>query len=185
MSAPGAFWVRWRVRVGYPLGAICLWLAWRARPNWRSILIGGAVALVGLLIRASAAGYLRKSETLANSGPYARTRNPLYFGSAFLAAGFAIASRSWIAAALLFAYFSIFYHAVMRKEEAELSARFHSQFAAYQRRVPLFWPRLGATGAPPGPGFSWQQYLRNREYRAGIGVALLMIVLGAMAVWGR
>ena len=182
MSAPGSFWIRWRVRIGYPVAAICLW---RARPDLRSILIGSAVALIGLLIRASAAGYLRKSETLANTGPYARTRNPLYFGSAFLAAGFAIASRSWIAAVLLGAFFSVFYYAVMRKEEGELSAKFTSEFADYRRQVPLFWPRLGSTGAARGAGFSWQQYLRNREYRAGIGVALLMAVFGLIAIWRR
>lgn len=183
MSIAASRWVqRWRVRTGYPLAVLCLWLAWRAHPTGESILLGSIVAIIGLLIRASAAGYLRKSQSLATSGPYARTRNPLYFGSAFLAAAFAIASRSWIVAILLGVYFSVFYYAVMRKEEAELRVRYNPEFDAYEQRVPLFWPRLGATGQPPGPGFSWPQYLRNREYRAAIGVTLLMAVFGAMAI---
>ena len=36
---------------------------------------------------------------LATSGPYAWTRNPLYFGSFLLSSGFAIMSANWIAAA--------------------------------------------------------------------------------------
>jgi protein-S-isoprenylcysteine O-methyltransferase Ste14 len=185
MSKPGSLFVRWRVRTGYPLALICLWLAWRAGPTGRSILYGSTVGLLGLLIRASAAGYLRKNDALASSGPYARTRNPLYFGSAFLAAAFAIASRSWIVALLLGVYFGVFYYAVMRKEEADLRARFGEKFDEYQRRVPLFWPRLGTMGASAGADFSWPQYLRNREYRAAVGFALLMAVFGAMAVWRK
>jgi hypothetical protein len=180
MKTTGSRWVRWRVRAGYPLGAICLLLA---RPTYRSILYGSIIAFTGLIIRASAAGYLYKTEALASSGPYARTRNPLYFGSAFLAAGFSVASHSWIVALLLGAFFGVFYYAVMRKEEDELRVRYSPEFEEYQRRVPLFWPRLGSTGASKGPKFSWLQYLRNREYRAGIGVALLMAVFGALALW--
>lgn len=184
MSSPGSLFVRWRVRTGYPLAILCLWLAWRAHPTGQSILYGSILGLVGLLIRAAAAGYLHKNDMLASTGPYARTRNPLYFGSAFLAAAFAVASRSWLVAAFLGVYFSVFYYAVMRKEEDDLRARFGPAFLEYERSVPLFWPRLGNGGAA-GPGFSWPQYLRNREYRAAIGLALLMAVFGAMAMWGK
>ena len=184
MSAPGSLFVRWRVRTGYPLAIICLWLAWRAHPTGTSILYGTIIGLIGLLVRALAAGYLHKNDQLATSGPYARTRNPLYFGSAFLAAAFAVASRSWIVALLLGAYFSVFYYAVMKKEEADLRGRFGSAFDEFERSVPLFWPRLGSTGSA-GVEFSWPQYLRNREYRAAVGFALLMAVFGAMSILGR
>jgi hypothetical protein len=184
VSAPGSLFVRWRVRTGYPLAIICLWLSWRAHPTGQSILYGSILGLIGLLIRASAAGYLHKNDRLASSGPYARTRNPLYFGSAFLAAAFAVASRSWIVAVLLGLYFSVFYYYVMRKEEDDLRARFGPAFNEYERSVPLFWPRLGSAGSG-GPSFSWPQYLRNREYRAAVGLALLMAVFGAMSFWGK
>src|SRR5579864_4891042 len=105
-AAPGPGWARWRAPIGYPIAALCLWLV---RPTFRSVLIGSAVALFGLLIRAIAAGHLRKREALAQTGPYARTRNPLYFGSALIAVGFALAGRSWLVAALLGIYFYVFY----------------------------------------------------------------------------
>jgi hypothetical protein len=165
--------MRWRVRLGYPV-ALIYWLLATPSPRW--ILIGGCIAFIGLLVRASAAGYLRKSEELATSGPYARTRNPLYFGSSLLAAGFAIAGGSWWAAGVVMVYFAVFYYVVMRNEEQELRERYGSAFEEYAARVPLFFPRpfgsSSGTGISDGPAakeFSWAQYRRNREYQAFIG----------------
>jgi hypothetical protein len=68
------FFARWRVRIGYFLALVVLWLA---RPNPQSILIGGVIGVIGLAMRAYAAGYLHKQSVLTVAGPYARTRNPL------------------------------------------------------------------------------------------------------------
>lgn len=181
-TTPGPGWARWRAPLGYPTAALCLWLA---RPTSRSILAGSLVAAVGLLIRAAAAGHLRKREALARTGPYARTRNPLYFGSALIAAGFAFAGRSWIAAALLATYFGIFYAQVMRREESELRQQHGKAFDDYAASVPLFWPRLSAKFSGSGTKFSWAQYVRNREYNAAIGAALTIAVLSALAMWRK
>jgi protein-S-isoprenylcysteine O-methyltransferase Ste14 len=175
VSGASEIWSRWRVRAGYPLAAVFLWLA---TPTPRSLAAGAAVGLVGLLVRAAAAGHLRKSEALATGGPYAWTRNPLYLGSAILAAGLVLAARSWIAAALVAAYFAVFYPAVMKREEAELRAQYGAAFDEYAARVPRFWPRP-ARARPQGTRFSWQQYLRNHEYQAAIGfiAGLLLLAL--------
>jgi hypothetical protein len=182
MSVPGAGWTRWRAPLGYPTAALCLWLA---HPTFRSALIGSALALTGLLIRASAAGHLRKREALAHTGPYAHTRNPLYLGSALMAAGFALASRSWIAAGVLTLYFGAFYAQVMRREESELRAQYGKAFDDYAAAVPLFWPRLRGGTAAGGTQFSFAQYMRNREYEAAIGVAVMIAVLLALATWRK
>ena len=145
--------------------------------------MGAAVAGLGIIIRTIAAGHLSKDRELATSGPYARTRNPLYLGSAFLAVGFAIAGHSWWAAALVITYFAVFYYAVMRNEERDLRARFGTVFDEYASRVPLFLPNFFDQGhahpldAAPEKPFSWEQYRRNREYKALIGtVAALALV---------
>jgi protein-S-isoprenylcysteine O-methyltransferase Ste14 len=179
--------MRWRVRTGYPVAVIFLILA---APTPRSILIGGGVALLGLLIRGASAGYLRKYEELATTGPYAHTRNPLYFGSAFLAAGFAIAGHSWVAGALVIAYFATFYTAVMRNEENDLRTRFGVVFNEYAATVPLFFPRIASPPAKsPEPTqaqktFSWSQYRRNREYNALIGTLAGLGVM-CLRMWIR
>ncbi len=182
VPAPGPGWARWRAPFGYPTAALCLWLA---RPTVRSILIGSAIAALGLLIRAAAAGHLRKREALAHTGPYARTRNPLYFGSALIAAGFALAGRSWLAAGLLVFYFGVFYAQVMRREESELREQYGKAFDDYAASVPLFWPRLRLNTSPNGTRFSFAQYVRNREYHAAIGALLTIALLVVLAVWRK
>lgn len=162
--------MRWRVRAGYPVALLYLVLA-DPKPRW--IPIGAVVAAIGLLIRGASSGHLQKDRELATSGPYAYTRNPLYLGSAFLAAGFALAGGSWSAGLLVVAYFGIFYYAVMRNEEQDLHRRFGAAFEAYAARVPLFFPWFKAASARSSGGelgrFSWAQYRRNREYKALIG----------------
>jgi hypothetical protein len=182
MNAPGPAWARWRAPLGYPTAALCLWLA---RPTFLSILIGSVVAVLGLLIRAAAAGHLRKREALAHTGPYARTRNPLYFGSALIAAGFVLSSRSWLVAGLLGLYFIVFYAQVMRREESELRQQYGRAFDDYAASVPLFWPRLRAKASPDRMRFSFAQYVRNREYHAAIGAALTITVLLVLAIWRK
>src|SRR5208337_3180585 len=115
---------------------------WLARPTPRSIILGAVLGSVGLWIRAYAAGYLHKQEVLTVTGPYARTRNPLYFGSSFLTVGAAVAMNSPWAAALLLIYFAFVYYLVMRREELELRQQHPIAFTAYAAAVPLFFPRL-------------------------------------------
>jgi Phospholipid methyltransferase len=182
IKAPGPGWARWRAPLGYPVAAVCLWLA---RPTFVSIVIGSLVAVLGLLIRAAAAGHLRKREALAHTGLYARTRNPLYFGSALIAAGFVLATRSWIVGILLGFYFVIFYAQVMRREESELRQQYGQAFDDYAASVPLFWPRLRSQASKGDTQFSFAHYVRNREYHAAIGAALLILVLLALATWRK
>ena len=184
MSQPRKFWMRWRVRAGYPVAAV-YWLL--AAPVPRSILIGGIVAAFGLLVRGLASGHLHKDQELATTGPYACTRNPLYLGSAFLAAGFVIAGRSWWAGLVVAAYFAVFYSAVMWNEEEDLRRQFGAAFDEYAARVPLFFPRFaGPRHGPASPAaaaaapFSWARYRRNREYSALIGT-----IAGLGILWVR
>ena len=173
------FLARWRVRLGYFLAVVLLILA---RPTPQAILIGGAVGLLGLGIRAYAAGFLHKQEILTTTGPYAYTRNPLYFGSSFLALGAAIAMRSIIGGMLLLAYFSLVYTFVMRREEQELRRKHLTGFDAYAISVPLFFPafsRKEPTESERG-AFSWGQYKRNHEYEAAFGFVLLLIALAVI-----
>lgn len=182
VSAAELRWVRWRARLGFPLAAVCLWLA---RPSSPSLLAGAAIALVGLAVRAAASGHLRKGEAVAMSGPYARTRNPLYLGSALLAAGFVVASGSWIVALLVPAYYLALYPFLMRREERELRERFGEAFDEYARRVPRFWPRWRVETGAGGSQFSWSRYARNREYQTAVGAAALLLGLWALSFWRR
>jgi len=179
LSTRTDFWIRWRVRAGYAVGILAFAMA---RPQMKSLLWGAAIAVFGLVVRGYAAGYLRKHQQLATSGPYAFTRNPLYLGSMFLAAGFCVASHSWISTVLLAAYLAIFYPMVIRREQTELERHYGSAFLEYASRVPAFWPRL-TPATPPTTRFSWSLYLQNREYEATIGLAVAMAILFVRMMW--
>jgi len=180
MSAVGAFFVRWRVRLGYPLAVLVLFFA---RPTPISILAGALIGVIGLWLRARAAGYLHKQEVLTVTGPYAFTRNPLYLGSAILTLGAGIAAYSWISASILCVYFALVYSIVMRREESELHARHGAAFEEYARAVPLFIPRLTAVNlvGASASSFSFTQYKKNHEWQAAVGYLLLLAVL--FVIW--
>jgi protein-S-isoprenylcysteine O-methyltransferase Ste14 len=155
---------------------------WFARPQWKWLYCGAGIAILGLLLRGLASGHLRKHQQLATSGPYAFTRNPLYLGSVLLAAGFSVASHSWISTLILVAYLMIFYPAVIRREQDELRALYGPAFDAYAAQVPIFWPRLSRARAST-ERFSWPLYRQNREYEAAIGLAVAMVILWAIMLW--
>jgi protein-S-isoprenylcysteine O-methyltransferase Ste14 len=163
---------RIRVPLGFVFAVLYFWLA---RPTWRSLAIGVAVIVPGLLIRALASGHVRKNEALATSGPYAYTRNPLYLGSLLMGVGFAVAARSWWVGAVLVAMFLVIYLPVIRDEEAFLRQRF-PEFEEYTRLVPRMFPRIGRHPGTDGE-FAVDLYLKHREYNALLGSVLLTVAL--------
>jgi protein-S-isoprenylcysteine O-methyltransferase Ste14 len=180
MSDTAAVFARWRVRLGYILALFVLWFA---RPTPEYVAFGAAIGMAGLWLRAYAAGYLHKQEILTVTGPYAYTRNPLYLGSAMLALGAGVATRSWISGAILLIYFAVVYSVVMRREEGELLGHHGAAFRYYAKTVPLFLPRMTAAKIPgSGAGqFSVAQYKKNHEYQAAFGYLLLLGAL--LALW--
>lgn len=179
MNSKANFWIRWRVPVGYPVGIAAFWFA---RPQMKWLLCGVGIAICGLLVRGYAAGHLRKHKQLATSGPYAFTRNPLYLGSVLLAAGFSVASHSWISTLLLAAYLAIFYPVVIQREQGELERQYGAAFVEYMSQVPVFWPRLSPAMAST-ERFSWPLYRQNREYEAAVGLVVAMAILWVLMVW--
>ena len=170
---------RIRVPLGFVFAVLYFWLA---RPTWRFIALGSILIVPGLLIRALASGHVRKNEALATSGPYAYTRNPLYLGSLLMGVGFAVAARSWwVGLALVVMLFAI-YLPVIRDEESFLRQKF-PEFAEYARRVPRMVPRMFPRIAPQSgtpdttAGFSFDLYLKHREYNALLGAVLLTCAL--------
>ena len=75
---------RLRVPIGFLLAAA---FAYWSSPTEASIEWGAPISIAGLLLRGWAAGHLAKNESLAVSGPYALTRNPLYLGTLLVALG--------------------------------------------------------------------------------------------------
>ena len=187
MARRGGTWVqRWRVPLGFVCAALFVLLA---RPDRRSLAVGGAVALLGLGLRAWASGHIRKNARLAVSGPYAYTRNPLYLGSFVLGLGFTVAASSSLLLFLVLGglFASLFlgiYWPVMRVEAATLAEMFGEEYRRYAAAVPLLFPRLTPYRSGEGAGvrFDPSLYMRYREYRAALGLLLAWCVLALKAV---
>jgi protein-S-isoprenylcysteine O-methyltransferase Ste14 len=170
---------RIRVPLGFAFAGLYLWLA---QPVWYCLLAGGAVAVGGLVLRAAASGHVQKNSKLTTTGPYAYTRNPLYLGSAIIAAGFAVAGRNLWILVLLAGIFLLVYLPVVRAEERFLNAEF-SEYAAYASRVPRFGIRLRNPESAGDTRFSVRLYLKHREYNAIIGAAGMMLALVVKMLW--
>jgi protein-S-isoprenylcysteine O-methyltransferase Ste14 len=155
---------RLRVTIGFVAGAVVLWLA---EPTWRTLAIGGLVALAGEAVRVWAAGHLEKGREVTTSGPYAFTRHPLYVGSSIIGVGLAIASASAIVAVMILAYLAITLTAAIRTEEAHLTEKFGAAYPDY---------RAGRV-AVESRQFSLARAMRNREYRAMLGLVIAMAML--------
>jgi protein-S-isoprenylcysteine O-methyltransferase Ste14 len=164
---------RLRVPSGF---LIVIVFAWFSHPTPQSLAYGLPVSLLGLALRAWAAGCLAKNRQLATGGPYAHTRNPLYIGTLLVAAGLAIASRSPGLGVLFAAVFIFVYLPVIQLEEQHLRGIF-PEYAAYAEQVPALWPRLTPAGQKTANPFRAALYLKNQEYNAGAGFAAGVLFL--------
>jgi protein-S-isoprenylcysteine O-methyltransferase Ste14 len=151
-----------------------------ARPTPLTLSVGGVIALAGVVVRAWASGHISKNERLATTGPYAHTRNPLYFGSFLIAAGFAIAAH-WGLLLLVVAFFVLIYAPTMERERDNIAGRFPDEYETYSANVPAFIPRPTAwrgdtaNGAEPDNGaFSLDLYMKHGEWKAGLTYVLVM-----------
>ena len=169
--------MRLRVPSGFLLVAV---FAWLSRPDAYSLSYGLPVSLFGLLLRGWASGHLEKNRTLAASGPYAYTRNPLYLGTLLVAAGLSIAANQWILAVLFLAVFVFVYLPVMQNEEQHLRSLFPA-YDAYADRVPLLIPR--GKRIPDQAPFRWAVYMKNQEYQALIGYFAGVVLLISKAIF--
>jgi protein-S-isoprenylcysteine O-methyltransferase Ste14 len=113
---------------------------------------------------------------LIDSGPFARVRNPLYLGNMLLWLGFALSARLLWLAPVIVLLLAFEYHAIVRWEEALLTARIGASYRRYMERVPRWIPRPGAL--PSGVQrdsstrvFSWGESLYSER---GTLIAILV-----------
>ncbi len=161
---------RWRVTLGFIVGALALWFA---RPTWTSLAVGTTVALTGETLRVWAAGHVEKSREVTQSGPYRWTRHPLYLGSSIIGIGLSVASASVGVALLVVAYLGTTLPAAIQAEEAHLRDKFDDAYDAYaHRRAP-----------PVARRFSVRRALFNREHHTLAGLTAGLAFMVVKIVW--
>ena len=81
-----------------------------------------------------------KNGELARAGPYSMVRNPLYLGNFLGALGFGFAVEQPFLAIFLGLAFTLFYPAVVAREEQQLARIFGERYRAYCAAVPRWIP---------------------------------------------
>jgi protein-S-isoprenylcysteine O-methyltransferase Ste14 len=160
---------RRRVGIGFAAGVAALLLA---RPTRDSLAAGTVVVIVGEMVRIWAAGHLEKGREVTVSGPYRFARHPLYLGSTIIGVGFAIAAASALVTVLVITYLGLTLSAAVATEEAHLTEKFGAAYPEYRE----------GRAAAVSRRFSMARAMRNREYRAVIGVALALALLAWQAL---
>ncbi len=121
------------------------------------------------------AGY--KKSCLVTEGPYAMSRNPLYFFSMLGAVGVALLTHTASIPLLVLGSFAIYYPAVIRAEEADLMRLHGAPFAAYRGRVPAFFPRWSLLVEPD----TYQ--VKPRVFRNHMGSAVwFLLAIGLISL---
>lgn len=151
---------------------------------------GVTVALVGLLLRGWAAGYLEKGKRLAQDGPYSWVRHPLYAGSFLMALGFCLAGTGVVPVAsgvlwgVFVLLFGFIYPSRIKTEEKALEGYFGDAWRTFTARNHRFLPSVRPFRRPDADVFQWARYRKNKEYNAAIGWAAGVVVLVVKGFFG-
>ncbi|HMG03781.1 MAG TPA: isoprenylcysteine carboxylmethyltransferase family protein [Edaphobacter sp.] len=185
-SAP---WDRW-----LHLDSIRTWqylASWLARSGWLSfsaatqLILGLGIlfAFAGAFWRTWASAYLgapvvysatMHGHNMVTSGPYRRTRNPLYLGIMLhtVALGLLMPPSGALVALILIVLFDL---RLALGEEAFLSARLGEPYREYVGRVPrllpAFKPRIPDTGVKP----AWGLAFASEVYMWGVFVSFVAL----------
>lgn len=117
---------------------------------------------------------------LVTSGPFARTRNPLYIANAIIYTGIACLAGGrpiWILVAVGFSMLQ--YTLIVSLEEETLENLFGFEYQFYRRHVPRWVPRLlpWDWSIPHQP--DWKDAWRN-ERQTRLNIVVSMIVFGVI-----
>lgn len=120
---------------------------------WRSPVIGGAIGFViGFLMMIAGTWLIywtwkvmrdhgehpdpiHRTNTLVTTGPFARTRNPIYSGFLLIGAGMSILLNSMAMLIFVFVGVAAIQVLVIRREEAYLEAKFGEVYLGYVTQV--------------------------------------------------
>ncbi len=133
--------------------------------------------LTGLVIRSWAAGTLKKSTSLATTGPYRLVRHPLYLGSFLMMGGICLLLGGVFNVLGVLGSMAPLYGLAIRSEERSLAKHFRDVWQQFARSTPAIIPRSISLDSS---GWTVTQWRKNREYQAILGT---LAGLAALKWW--
>jgi protein-S-isoprenylcysteine O-methyltransferase Ste14 len=173
---------RWRVNLGFAIGVTAIAVC--GNPTRESVIAWLPLALGGLMLRLWARGHLELRKGLAETGPFALVRHPLYVGSFFLGLAFTLMMNDAIVSVVYVIGFLAMYVPKAIREEAYLRERHGEVYARYAARVGAIVPRFWDVYRPDATTrFAWRRVLRHREWETWLGAAAACTVMWVRALW--
>ena len=151
--------IKYRSSVGIVCLIIVLYLS---QPTAKSITIGFFFILGGIFFRAWSSGYINKDNALAKDGPYALTKNPLYFGNFILGLGIAISGNTIFTFLIFLIYYLVYFPFLMVLEHRRMRKRFGEEYEEWSKQSNSFFPKIKLIR---NMNFNISYYMKNREYR--------------------
>lgn len=121
---------------------VMILVCWQAVPSSFSLILGGGMSLVGLLIRVWTSGYPRQWDRFEVFGPYRFVRHPYHLGSFLLLLGFCLAGRSGWVTGFMIAGAGLIFRSIMQEEDLRRDESGDRHFLDYKIQVSSFLPNL-------------------------------------------
>lgn len=143
--------------------------------------LAAGLVLTGIVIRLWASGHIKKDQELAQDGPYALVRHPLYVGNLTLLLGYCLASGLWWSVPLAIAVVWGFYPPAIRREDAKLERLFQERWRNWAASTHALLPRFDRLAQASGGHWSFTQSLRAN----GEPVIATLLAWGLWALFQR
>jgi protein-S-isoprenylcysteine O-methyltransferase Ste14 len=151
-----------------------------SEPSPKSVFIGFFFIIAGMFFRGWSSGYINKDDELATQGPFALTRNPLYFGNFILGIGIAIAGNNICCYTIFLVYYLLFFPFLMVIEHKRMKKKFGKQYEEWAKKSNSFFPKIKIKKFYK-QGFNISFYMKNREYKV-LYFSLLVVAVFVLKV---
>ncbi len=149
-------------------------------PSQPIVFIGLALAFVGMLIRLHASGFVMKNKELAQNGPYALMRHPLYTGNILLITGFALANGAIWPLVLALFFFWFYYPTAIEYEDRKLHNIFGDEWRVWSARTPALIPNMRNVGGL----FSGQwSFAKSTMQNGEIVIVVFVLISMGIVIW--
>ncbi len=158
-------------------------LSFVAKTTMLGFAVGIPIIAAGEFLRIWSQGSIHKRVRLANSGPYAYMRNPLYLSNFLIGLGFVmIFSNVWILLSYLAGFF-ILYRGTILEEENVLGEQYGNLYRDYCSKVPRFFPTLRPYGDRSKDPFEFNLIFQHGEHITFLTILFLLLGLYLRQEW--
>lgn len=136
---------------------------------------GALIALMGILFRLYASGFVMKNKELATSGPYALVRHPLYTGNILMFVGYSLANGQWWPWPVSAFFLLFWYPPAIEYEDRKLNKIFGESWRAWSSSTPALIPRSAAGLGSQDSNWSFAKSMKQNNEAAVVAYSLFCL----------